>query len=693
MEEKKLVSPVNDIYNVWDGSRYVFTLRKISQITGIEIPEEFVKDMDTPIAELRANALLNGGKSKDKGLQILFTYLYDETKNELYREYIENGVIIISHVLLDDENGKPYPMIVLESENKVQDAFCAIGKYIKSIFPVPTIGITGSIGKTTLTRFFENIFAEKYSVFSSGGNNNIPCSIVNPMLWRYGPECTFHVQECGAARPGWVERTANLIYADAFCITNILPKHLDGYDTIEDILYDKTSFDRIEEKECFGVINIDDDRLRNHKFNNRIVTCGIKHTEADYVAKNIRQNGLFLELDIEYKENGGIIRTVPIKINIPGVHNANGAVMAFAMAKEWGLTDVEIQNGFLKYKSDPIRQNLREISGRLMYIDCFSVAEESIHSCLKMIDDLPIQSGKRKIAVLGGSARLGDKAFSANYSLGLTFPNYSVDEYIIVGVPEPGTEEQYNMLGHSYALYQGIKHAFRGESKVSFYSELEQVAEKLARETEPGDIILFKANHRLMLTAILDRAFGTSYAMQFPSVLHPVTRIQEDGFSAYYFIDNDSCNIGNGTVINGFLSVPNTIDNHPVARLGTNVFRNNTQIKEIDFGLSCTNIGAECFRGCTGITSLNIPRNILHIEAGAFADCSSLESVIIHGAEHIEAGSFRNCKKLKSVVLPETCYTMEEGIFDGCPDVTVTAPKNSLGALYAKENGLKLREF
>lgn len=139
--------------------------------------------------------------------------------------------------------------------------------------------------------------------------------------------------------------------------------------------------------------------------------------------------------------------------------------------------------------------------------------------------------------------------------------------------------------------------------------------------------------------------------------------------------------------------IPNTIAHHPVSRVGRRLFRNNAQIKEIDFGLSCTNIGAECFQGCTGITSLNIPRNILHIEAGAFADCSSLESVIIHGAEHIEAGAFRNCRKLKLVVFPETCCTMEEGIFDGCPDVTVTAPKNSLSASYAKENGLKLYEI
>ena len=694
MEDKKILSlttpPVNDVYLVWDGTRCVFTLRKISQITGMIIPEELTKDLDTPIAELGINVLRNGAKSRDDGLQVLFIYDYYKSKEELHKNYIEKGVIIVSHVLLKDENGKPYPMIMLESKMEVRFAILAIGKYIKSMFPIPTVGVTGSIGKTTLTRFLECIFAERYSVFSSGERNTW-ASIPRYLIQHYGPEYTFHVQECGGGIPSAVERLADMISADAFCITNILPQHLDNYKTIENILYDKTGFDRIPEKKCFGVINIDDDRLRNYKFNNRIITCGIEHTEADYVAKNIRQNGMHLEFDIIYKE-GETLHTVPVKINIPGVHNANGAVMAFAMAKGWGLTDEEIQSGFLKYKSGAFRQALQEVSGRLIYIDCVSVAEENIRSCLKTLDDFPIQKGNRKIAILGGSPRLGDKAFSANYSLGLTLTDYHTDEYIIIGVPEPGTAKQYNEIGHSYALYQGIKRALRGQEKVSFYSELESVAEKLVKETKPGDIILLKANHRLTLVSILDRAFGTSYTLRF-DIPHPPVNVQEGAYFAKYFPDTDSCNIYKCNIINKTVQIPDSVADHPVWRIGGAVFTNQPDIYEIDFGLSCSNIGAKCFLGCTGITSLKIPRNILHIEKDAFEGCTSLESIIIHGAEHIEAGAFRNCRNLKHIVLPENCYTIEAGVFDGCPDVTITAPKNSLGAFYAKENGLKLNEI
>lgn len=683
-------TPAADDCELWDGTRYAFTLRKISRITGIEIPEEFVRDMDTPIAEVKANKLYHELKPGDVGLRVLFIYLFKEEEIEFYKDCINKGVILVSHVSLKDENGAPYPMIVLEDQMKVRSAFCAIGKYIKGIFPLPTIGITGSVGKTTLTRFLECIFAERYNVFSSGGNRNSPDTYTNQIIERYGQEHTFHIQECGAGGPGTVRRSADLLSVDAFCVTNILPVHLDSYKSLDAILKDKTSFDRVEGKECFGVINIDDDKLRDHKFNNRIVTCGIKHTEADYVAKNIRQNGLYLEMDITCKGS----HTVPIKINIPGLHNANGAVMAFAMAKEWGVTDEEIQNRFLKYKSDPIRQNLTEVSGRLIYVDCFNIAAESIYSSLETLGSIKIKEGNRRIAVLGGQSGLGSKFYSVNYELGLNLRNYQIDEFIIIGVPHPATNEQLKSFGHGRALYEGIRASLRNKVKVSYFTsdQFGDVADKLVRETKPGDVILLKGIYRLSLTTIIDRAFGTSFAVYAPRV-YPVKLFAENGFSVTYFeTDGEFCNIRLGKVQSGILKIPNMIADHPVFRVGNSVFRNNPLIKEIDFGLSCANIGIRCFQGCVNIKSLELPRNILHIEADAFADCTSLESVVIQGTEHIEAGAFRNCRNLRTVTLPETVCTIEKDVFAGCPDITVIAPKNSFAAAYAKNNGLKLIE-
>lgn len=157
---------------------------------------------------------------------------------------------------------------------------------------IPTIGITGSIGKTTIA-FVRNMFSERGKVFVSGGNLNVWYLFINQMIKRFDNTYKYHIQEVGRGRPGLVEEPAKVLNSDAFCITNILPHHLNNYKGIDGVFYYKTSFDRASKLDAFVVMNIDD-RLRNFKFNHRVITCGIEHEEADYVAYNVKQIGAWL---------------------------------------------------------------------------------------------------------------------------------------------------------------------------------------------------------------------------------------------------------------------------------------------------------------------------------------------------------------------------------------------------------------
>ncbi len=692
MEGRTGARPVDDVCHIWKDGHFAFTLRKIAQITGLEIPEAYSDRLDTPIVQLSSNFFPNMGAWKEGELRALFIYFYEEKKLPSYRQYLDQGAILISGTQIYREDGSPYPMIVLASQAEVQAAYCAIGTYIKTVFPMPTIGVTGSIGKTTPKQFLKSIFSERYKVLASGGNQNTPDLFTNQLIRQCDPTYEFHIQECGAGVPGLVERAAKMLRADAFCITNILPHHLDRYDTLEDILYDKASFDRVPGKTCFGVINIDDGRLRDYAFQNRIVTCGVTSPDADYVAGNIRQSGLYLEMDVTYRTPDGEERTVPIRVSIPGLHNANGAVMAFAMAKEWGFTDEEIQRGFLNYKSDGIRQSLRVTAGRLLYVDCFNVASGSIRSSLSTLESFELEPGCRRVAVLGGENLLGSREFANNYAVGLTFRDFHVDEYIFVGRPEPATEEEYNLFGHSYALYQGARRALRGRVKTSFMTDYHAIADKLAAETKPGDVILFKGGFRLAFPSIIDLTFGTSGAVYFPYHYFPPYSVAEDGFRASYFPSTDTCNLMRCTIRKGVARIPDTVDGRPVARVSARLCRDNPYVQTIDFGLSCANIGAECFAGCTALRAADIPANVLYIEAGAFAGCPALEHVSVRGALHIERGAFRDCPALRAVEISGDCVTIEEDVFAGSPNVTIAAPAGSAAAAYARDHGIPLAE-
>ena len=657
---------MQDICNIWDGANFNFTLNKISQITGIEIPEHFKAVADDRISELTIGPL----KKKD-GLRVLFVMMFN--KNHNYVQDIKQGVVVVSTIQFEDENGQALQQILL-SKRDLCNAWISIGRYLKGLFKMPTIGITGSVGKTTLTAFIECIFKERGKVFVSGGNLNTYQYFVREMIARYRPDYAYHIQEVGAGNLGLVEGSARVLDVDAFCIANIYPQHLDNYKTMDNILYDKASFDRLAKEDAFGVINIDDDRLRNYQYKSRMVTCGIEHTEADYVARNVRQNGAWLECDVVHHQH-----TLSVRVNIPGVHNAYNVVLAIAMAKEWGLTDDEIQRGLLNYKSHLWRQNIQEVSGRTIYFDCFNSSTASLISTTKTLESMK-KDGNRTIAVLGGMISQGELNYAINYEVGLRMSDYDIDEFIIYGRKPPTDIDVKNYTNYEsgYALYQGAVKALRG--RVTLCETAEGIANKLVKETKPGDVILLKGSGFINFISIADIAFGTSYTF-FDNVFASSIWLNEGKYSLNYYDVLNGGSLMKCPANEGAVKIPNMVAKKPVFRICKGLFRNRKDITEVDFGRSVVNIGNFAFKGCSGIKALVLPRNVIHIEEEAFAECTGLEVVVMPGVEHIEKSAFKNCVKLKSVILSENCLTIEDGAFSGCKNFTIEAPAGS----YAKE--------
>lgn len=671
-----------DIYNVWNGSGVELTLNKIALITNIEIPDCFLSVADEIIGDI-TNTVLSD--KKPKTVKVCFLYWPNRNSIEKIREYIKTGGVVITNTPVADEDGGAMPVILLPSLNAVHNAWLALGVYLKDMLDLPAIAVTGSVGKTTLTLFLDCIFSDHYNVFTSGGNLNTSEYFVRQMFRNYNSKHNFHIQECGAGYTNCVDLSARVIRPDAFILANILPHHLDKYKTIENVLYDKLGVDRHAKDSAFGVINLDDDMLRSTEYKHRVVTVGIKHKEADYYAENIRSDSK-LHLDIVHGDE----RT-HIDVEIPGKHNAYNVLLAFATAKGFGLANEEIVKSLEKYRSGDIRQNIRVVSGRILYVDCFNVCAESIHSGLDTLNDMsPVQNGRR-IAVIGGENALGDKAFSANYEVGLGFSKYkNIDEYVFFGPAADADNELQNKLGNASAVYEGAKKAVRNK-KLSFFDDGKKLAQYLVENTKPGDIVFFKAIIYLPLFPIIDMAFGTSYSV-YNAVYIGSTTVSDGNFTARYYSQLNGCNIIGCKALSVKLHFPNMIADKPLHRIGKSVFENKEKICDIDFGNSVMNIGSRAFYGCNNLKKLNVPCNVVHIESEAFAHCGALKSVKLEGVEHIEAEAFSGCKNLETVELSEFCVTIEKDAFADCNDnLTIIAPKGSYALQYAQENGFRVK--
>lgn len=634
-----------------------FTLRELFNIAGLPLPDTCSDSFDELIGEISTSN--NWKEPLSSGMRLMVVFRLESVTSEQLTSFVNDGGLLITYKPQVDINGNPLRMIVLPFK-KIQSLWSALGAYLRDLYNIPVIAITGSVGKTTTTNLIEGILSEKYKVFSTKGNLNNCEFIVREMIRALDSTYTLHVQEIGGGGIGIAARSAAMLEPNMFVITNVLPHHMNRYRTIEKVTEDKTSLDAYARPNAVGIVNIDNDELREHRYVHRVVTCGILHKEADYIAENIRQEGAYLRLDIVGKED-----RFPVEISIPGKHNAYNVLLAAVTALENGVDKETIQRGLKNYHSDFIRQNLTTISGRTFLIDCFNHSVDSIRMALTFSQEIIVPKGRKKIAILGGENSLGDKAYEVNYNLGLTLDQYdTIDEFIFYGLPPTTDRTKVDFVGDAYAVYEGALHAVKGR-KISYCSNREEIARKLAFETVPGDFIMLKGIIHLPLWPAVDIAFGTALTIRSETmiVVYNVSKGQTTGVFYDYV---KGVNVTHVPLKQGKLSIPNKIGGQPVFRISSNAFRNNEQINRVEFGKSLKNIGACSFMGCSNIRNLKIPKNVLHLEEYCFADCTQLESVELRAVEHISSKSFSNCNQLQRVYLSSRCQYIAEDAFHNC---------------------------
>lgn len=482
-----------------------------------------------------------------------------------------------------------------------------------------------------------------------------------------------------------MESSAKVMRPEIFCITNVKGHHLREYRTIENILYDKASLDRYASNGAVGIINGDDDILCNYDFKHKIIKCGIRNQNCDYVARNIKQDGLKLKLEIW---NEGVC--YPVSVNLLGEYNAYNVLFAFAIAKEGGIPTEDIILALNNFKNtDRKRQFVQEVAGRTLIVDCFNVAVDSVLGGMKILNDItPENSNAKKIAVIGGENRLGKTAFSENYKLGLSLAQFdNIDKMIFYGHSPETSVEVADSTGHSFAVYQGAEKAL--DIELFYEWNVDECAHLLKKETQPGDYVYFKGHCYKPMWSIIDKAFGTNYQFETAMQLNGIVR--ENGYRATRIKELEECVI---TAYAGDLEnliIPDVIGESAVHGLNNSLFQNKT-IRNIDFGNSIAYIGDLCFEKCADIKDVELPSSCKFIGKNVFSSCNELNRVMFKSVQTISGGAFANCPQLREVIFAKDCFTIEQDAFSNCPNIVIWGPAGGNVEQYATRNNIPFHE-
>lgn len=333
------------------------------------------------------------------------------------------------------------------------------------------VGITGSVGKTTVKEMCADILSVKGETHRTAGNYNnhlgLPLTMLAmPQMARYG------VFEIGMNHPGEIGALADLLQPKIGILTDICNAHRESFQSLEEIAREKMKLaERVPDS---GMVILERDSewyamIRRHTCAT-VVTVSLEGV-ADYVGR--KAGDAMLNVD-------GFNYTMPL----PGEHIMRNALRAIALGRELGMDPTEISKGLSRFKAPPMRWQESEVNGVQFINDAYNANPLSMRAGLSTFSKLPC-SGK-KWAVIGGMHELGTTADEEHAALGQFIDGLGLDGVITVGE-----------LGRRITC--------AGPRPVFQCAETGEAAQILKDHLSSGDRVLLKASRSEQLEMVLNR--------------------------------------------------------------------------------------------------------------------------------------------------------------------------------------------
>ncbi len=142
------------------------------------------------------------------------------------------------------------------------------------------------------------------------------------------------------------------------------------------------------------------------------------------------------------------------------------------------------------------------------------------------------------------------------------------------------------------------------------------------------------------------------------------------------------------------LTVPDSLDGHPVTLIGNEAFMNSGLLQGVTMPEGVTAIGMKAFYNCSGLSEVILPGSLRTIGGFAFSYCGSLQTVKVpEGTQSIGEFAFGECAALWQAFLPGSVTAIGPEAFEGAsPDFKLWCEPGSYAGKYAQENGIPFEE-
>lgn len=352
------------------------------------------------------------------------------------------------------------------------------------------VGVTGSVGKSTVKEWTAAMLADWKPTASTSANFNndigLPASIL-----AMPPNAEYGVFEAGMSHPGDMTPLCATMLPNAAIITCIAPVHIEFFESLAGIAHEKATLLRSVPSNGFAVLDAKGgffDALAGEAQCRIVGVCTVAKDEtppetARYTARLLDETNCRLEV------NGpGLETPCQVTLGRPGAHNALNAILATAAAHECGVPWETIIRRLSSLPGMALRWERFSRDGLDWVCDAYNASPTSMAASIRAFAMIaPPRTDAQRFFVLGDMFELGrdERRYHAEIAEVLaSIESNSNDTLLCTGKLAP-LFAPANFHGH--VLHAG--------------SALD-AARILRREARPGAAILLKASHGMHLDSV-----------------------------------------------------------------------------------------------------------------------------------------------------------------------------------------------
>lgn len=357
------------------------------------------------------------------------------------------------------------------------EALVALGRHARGRLPERVVGVTGSVGKTSLKDLLAGACGTAWRTAASVGSFNnelgVPLTLANA-----ADDTEVAVVEMGARGRGHIALLCDIARPTVGVVTVVAGAHLELFETLEQVAEAKGELVESLPGTGTAVLNVDDARVAAMAGRTEATVLrfgfeggpGAEVTATDVVLDDE------LRASFTLRSPWG---SAPVRLGVAGRHQVTNALGAAAAALVLGTPVDAVAAGLAGARLSAMRMDLVTLPGGVRVLDDAYNANPT--SMLAALDALAAVPAARRFAVLGTMAELGDGAEAAH-----------------VEIAAAAREREVAVVAVAEAAYGAapVEHVGDPEAAVAWLAE---------HGLADGDVVLVKGSRAARLERVVER--------------------------------------------------------------------------------------------------------------------------------------------------------------------------------------------